>query len=124
MGKHSSLPSRVGPITRRATTQGNPTSATGAVPSSPSRAVQIAQGRTRPDVVPQRQNSFGRSYGSPSGTTSAIAKALHGASVRVFGVGWSPHLIGNGKSSGPIDEDQKAVNVIEESATRSDVVYG
>jgi len=24
----------------------------------------------------------------------------------------------------PIDEDQKAVNVIEESATRSDVVYG
>ncbi|KAH7409136.1 hypothetical protein BKA64DRAFT_388271 [Cadophora sp. MPI-SDFR-AT-0126] len=148
--KQSSLPSRVGPITRRATTQGNPTSATGAVPSSPSRAVQIAQGRTRPEVVPQRQNSFGRSYGSPSGTTSAIAKALHGASVRVFGVGWSPHLIGkgvsppqmytpfpvyptpqgavgligDGKSTGPIDEDQKAVNVIEESATRSDVVYG
>ncbi|CZT02480.1 hypothetical protein WAI453_002057 [Rhynchosporium graminicola] len=148
--KHSSLPARASPITRRATTQGNPASATGAVPSSPSRAVQIAQGRTRPEVVPQRQNSFGRSYGSPSGTTSAIAKALHGASVRVFGVGWSPHLIGKGvsppqmytpfpayptpqvvagligdsKSAGPIDEDQKAVNVIEESATRSDVVYG
>lgn len=135
-----------GRLPRRATTQGNPNSATGAVPASPSRAVQIAQGKPRQDVVPQRQNSIGKSYGSPS-TTSAIAKALHGASVRVFGVGWSPHLIGKGVSppqlyspfpayptpvgligdsrpAGPIDEDQKAVNYIEESATRSDVVYG
>jgi serine/threonine-protein kinase ULK/ATG1 len=139
---------RAGPMARRATTQGPPTSGTGAVPASPSRAVQIAQGRPRADVVPQRQNSFGRSYGSPS-TTSAIAKALQGASVRMFGVSWSPQLIGkgtgaspplyapfpayptphigllgDGRPSGPIDEDQKAVNVIEESATRSDVVYG
>ncbi|CZR58098.1 probable Serine/threonine-protein kinase ATG1 [Phialocephala subalpina] len=135
-----------GRLPRRATTQGNPNSATGAVPASPSRAIQIAQGKPRQDIVPQRQNSFGKSYGSPS-TTSAIAKALHGASVRVFGVGWSPHLIGKGVSppqlyspfpayptpvgligdsrpAGPIDEDQKAVNYIEESATRSDVVYG
>lgn len=140
------VPPRAGPLPRRATTQGGPTSTTGAVPSSPSKAIQMAQGKPRPDVVPQ--NSFGKSYGSPS-TTSAIAKALHGASVRVFGVGWSPHLIGKGVSppplyspfpayptsqntgllgdsrpSGPIDEDQKAVNTIEESATRSDVVYG
>jgi serine/threonine-protein kinase ULK/ATG1 len=141
---------RTGPMARRATTQGQPTSGTGAVPASPSRAVQIAQGRPRVDVVPQRQNSFGRSYGSPS-TTSAIAKALQGASVRMFGVSWSPQLIGkgtgcspplyapfpayptphgtvgllgDGRPSGPIDEDQKAVNIIEESATRSDVVYG
>jgi serine/threonine-protein kinase ULK/ATG1 len=136
-------------ITRRATTQGSPSSVTGAVPASPSRVVQIAQGRPRPDAVPQRSNSYGKSYGSPS-TTSAIAKALHGASVRVFGVGWNPALIGKGVSpppsyspfpvypipqgtvgllgdgrlSAPSDEDQKAVNVIEESATRSDVVYG
>jgi serine/threonine-protein kinase ULK/ATG1 len=140
--------SRTGQMARRATTQGNPASATGAVPASPSRAVQIAQGKPRPEVVQQRQNSFGKSYGSPS-TTSAIAKALHGASVRVFGVGWSPHLIGKGASppqlysafpayptphsigllgdgirTGPVDEDMKAVNIIEESATRSDVVYG
>ncbi|KAF4630328.1 hypothetical protein G7Y89_g7812 [Cudoniella acicularis] len=141
-------PRQSGPI-RRTTTQGAPTSPTGAVPSSPSRAVQIAQGKSRPETVPQGQTSFGKSYGSPS-TTSAIAKALHGASVRVFGVGWSPHLIGKGMSppqlyspfpayptphgtigllgdgrpSVPIDEDQKAVNIIEESATRSDVVYG
>ncbi|KAH6672867.1 hypothetical protein B0J14DRAFT_482596 [Halenospora varia] len=143
-----SVPNSRGGPTRRATTQGNPASPTGAVPSSPSRAVQIAQGKTRPETVPQNQNSLGK-FGSPS-ATSAIAKALHGASVRVFGVGWSPHLIGKGMSppqiyspfpayptpqgalgllgdgrpSAPIDEDQKAVNIIEECATRSDVVYG
>jgi serine/threonine-protein kinase ULK/ATG1 len=141
--------SRTGQIVRRATTQGPPASATGAVPPQTSRAMQVAQGKPRPDAVPQRQNSFKGSYGSPS-ATSAIAKALHGASVRVFGVGWSPHLIGKGASppqlysafpayptphaasgllgdgrpSGPMDEDQMAVNIIEESATRSDVVYG
>ena len=146
----NSLPTQTRQVTRRATTQGSPVSITGAVPASPSRVVQIAQGRSRTDAVPQRQNSYGKSYGSPSGTTSAIAKALHGASVRMFGVGWNPTLIGKGISpppsyspfpayptpqgtvgllgegrpSGPIDEDQKAVNVIEESATRSDVVYG
>lgn len=150
IGANQSLSPQTRQVTRRATTQGSPVSITGAVPASPSRVVQIAQGRSRPDAVPQRQNSYGKSYGSPSGTTSAIAKALHGASVRMFGVGWNPTLIGkgispppsyspfpayptpqgtvgllgDGRPSGPIDEDQKAVNVIEESATRSDVVYG
>jgi len=149
MGIKQPPPSNTGQIVRRATSQGAPASTTGAVPSSPSRAVQIAKGKPRQDAaVPQRQNSYGRSYGSPS-ATSAIAKAIHGASVRVFGVGWSPHLIGKGvsppqlyspfpayptpqtigllsdtKPSGPVDEDQRAVNMIEESATRSDVVYG
>ena len=150
IGANQSLPPQTRQVTRRATTQGSPVSATGAVPASPSRVVQIAQGRSRSDAVPQRPNSYGKSYGSPSGTTSAIAKALHGASVRMFGVGWNPTLIGkgispppsyspfpayptpqstvgllgDGRPSGPIDEDQKAVNIIEESATRSDVVYG
>ncbi|RDL41406.1 Pkinase-domain-containing protein [Venustampulla echinocandica] len=147
-GARQTATSKGGQIARRATTQGVPSSTTGAVPASPSRAVQIAQGKPRQEAVPRR-NSVGKSYGSPS-ATSAIAKALHGASVRVFGVGWSPHLIGKGMSppqlyspfpaypaphgtigllgdgrpSGPVDEDQKAVNIIEESATRSDVVYG
>jgi serine/threonine-protein kinase ULK2 len=138
-----------GQITRRATTQGQPVSATGAVPASPSRAVQIVQGKPRPEVVPQPQNSFGKSYGSPS-TTSAIAKAISGASLRMFGVAWTPPLsgkglsppqlyspfpayptpqgtvglLGDGKPTGPIDEDQKVVNIVEEAATRSDVVYG
>ena len=148
IGTKQAVPPRAAPPPRRATTQGGPTSTTGAVPSSPSKAIQVLQGKPRPEVVPGGGMSFGRSYGSPS-TTSAIAKALHGASVRVFGVGWSPHLIGkgasppqlynpfpayptnnaigligDGKPSGPVDEDQKAVNSIEDSATRSDVVYG
>ena len=139
-----------GQISRRATTQVPPASTTGAVPSSPSRAVQISQGRSRQDSAPQRQNSYGQSYGSSPSTTSAIAKALHGASVRMFGVGWSPALIGKGpsppqlfsalpnystapgavglisnlRSTGPLDEDQKTINIIEESASISDVVYG
>ncbi len=149
VGTNQSSSPQARQVTRRATTQGSPSSVTGAVPASPSRVVQIAQGRQRPEIVSQRSNSYGKSYGSPS-TTSAIAKALHGASVRVFGVGWNPALIGKGASppssyspfpayptpqgtvgllgdtrpSGPTDEDQKAVNIIEESATRSDVVYG
>lgn len=136
-------------FSRRNTTQGHPVSATGAVPAEASRAVQIAQGKTTRPNVPERAASGRGSYGSPS-ATSAIAKALHGASLRVFGHGWAPHLIGkgvsppqmyspfpayptpqgaigligDGRASAPIDEDQKAVNVIEESATRSDVVYG
>lgn len=143
-------PSSRAQIARRATTQGAPVSITGAVPASPSRVVKIAQGRTRQDSVPNRQNSIGKSYGISPSTTSSIANALHHASMRMFGVGWSPHLIGKGgspdqfysafpayptpqgvagliadsKPTGPLDEDQKAVNIIEESATRSDVVYG
>jgi len=142
-----SPPSRAGPIVRRATTQGAPTSATGAVPSQPSRAVQIAQGKQRPDH--QRQNSYERRYGpSPSSTTSAISKAIAGASLRLFGIGFTPTglkgqspplhnpfpvypaspgiagLIADGKIGTTLDEDAKAVHIIEESATRSDVVYG
>ena len=136
---------RAGQVTRRNTTQGHPASATGAVPASPSRAGQVARG-----TALHRQPSHS-SLGSSPSATSAIAKALHGASVRVFGVGWSPQLlgkgasppqlynpfpayptqgavglglIGDGRPSGPLDEDQKTVNAIEESATRSDVVYG
>jgi len=148
-GAQQQISPRSGPVvTRRNTTQGSPSSITGAVPASPSRVVQIARG-VRPDQTTQRQAPLGKLGSSPS-TTSAIAKALHGASVRVFGVGWSPHLIGKGVSppqlygpfptyptphgaigligdgrpSAPIDEDQRTVNIIEESATRSDVVYG
>lgn len=142
-------PSSRSGVHRRSTTQGNPLSTTGAVPAEPSSAVQIAQGRPRPADGPQRTPSFRNSFGSPS-ATSAIAKALHGASIRVFGHRFSPDLIGkgvsppqmyspfpvyptpsaavgllsDGRATGPQDEDQKAVTIIEESATRSDVVYG
>ncbi len=134
-------------MARRATTQGLPNSSTGAVPAHSSRAVQIVTGRN-PDHGPQRQNSTGRSYGSPS--TSTISKAIENASVRLFGVPFAPPhlfgkkesppqlysafpaypaphisgLLGDGRPSGPMDEDTRVANRIEEAATRSDVVYG
>ena len=140
-----------GAMVRRATTQGAPSSVTGAQTSA-SRAVQIASGR-RPDTLHQRQNSYERRYGPSAGSaTSAISKALNMASGRLFGVGFSPpvNLIRGGKSppmtyspfptypgaqsslvvvgdsKGPpaVDEDTRFVQNVEEIATRSDVVYG
>lgn len=139
-----------GAMVRRATTQGQPNSTTGAQ-VTPSRAMQLASGR-RPDQPHQRQNSYERRLREPTSATSAISKAINMASGRLFSMGFSPPLnIGRGspsppsyspfpaypinqgslltiedgsKSSAPMDEDSKAVYVIEESAHRSDVVYG
>jgi serine/threonine-protein kinase ULK/ATG1 len=138
-------------LARRATTQGVPASLTGAVPPSTSRAMQIAQGRQRSDGSHQRQSSWERRYGrSPSSVPSVISKAIQGASLRLFGIGVSPQmlgksqsppqlyspypayptspgtlgLIGEGKQNAPMDEDVRAAVIIEEAATRSDVVYG
>lgn len=91
---------------------------------------------------------------SPTSATSAISKALNMASGRLFGMGFSPPMaITKGGRSPPLaynpfpaypapqgslmiagdsgkthipadDEDAKSVQVIEECATRSDVVYG
>ncbi|OAX84987.1 ULK/ULK protein kinase [Emergomyces africanus] len=91
---------------------------------------------------------------SPTSATSAISKALNMASGRLFGVGFSPPLtvtkggrspplaynpfpayplshhgnlvvIGDGaRTQVALDEDSKTVQIIEECATRSDVVYG
>lgn len=138
-------------LTRRATVQG--TSTTGAQAAS-SRAMQVATGRSRADSTHHRQSSYERRYGqSPTSATSAISKALNMASGRLFGVGFSPPLtIGKGGRSPPlaynpfpayptaqatlmavgdgsktnaaVDEDTRTVQVIEECATRSDVVYG
>ncbi|KAJ4505966.1 Serine/threonine-protein kinase [Exophiala dermatitidis] len=146
------VPPKSGTMVRRATTQGPPGSATGAQTSA-SRAVQIASGR-RPDSLHNRQNSYERRYGpSPGSATSAISKALNMASGRLFGVGFSPpvNLMRGGKSP-PVayspfptypgaqsslvvvgdqgketvaaDEDTRYVQTVEETATRSDVVYG
>ena len=140
-----------GAMTRRATTQGtSPTS--GGAQTTPSRAVQIATNKPRPNHLHQRKSSYERRHGaSPGSTTSAISKALNMANFRLFGVGFSPPFVGKGgysppqaygafpaypitqgslimvgegpKSSVPPDEDFQAVQVIEEAATRSDVVY-
>lgn len=136
-----------GAMVRRATTQANPQSAKGAQVTS-TRALQIASGQ-RPDH--RRQLSHERRLRSASSTSSAISKAINMASGRLFNFSMSPPLgLGRGPSPPlynpfpaypatqgsllllcdgsmaptPVDEDSKAVQVIEESATRSDVVYG
>lgn len=137
-------------MVRRATTQGAPTSTPGAQ-VTPSRAMQLASGK-RPDQVHSRQNSHERRLRDPASATSAISKAINKASGRLFGMGFSPPLsmgrmglsppsyspfpaypvnqsnpltIEDGsKQQVPSDEDSKAVYMIEESAHRSNVVYG
>ncbi|ROW17583.1 hypothetical protein VPNG_00750 [Cytospora leucostoma] len=134
-----------GQMVRRITTQGAPDSLTGAVAPSPSRAMQIAQGRQRPNVH-ERQSSLSASPGS---TASFISKAIQDASLRLLGIKYPPGLgkgasppqlyspfpaypaptapvglIGDGKQSTPFDEDTRVAQCIEDYATRSDVVYG
>jgi serine/threonine-protein kinase ULK2 len=134
-----------GQMVRRTTTQGAPDSTTGAVAPSPSRAMQIAQGRQRPNAH-ERQSSLSASPGS---TTSFISKAIQDASLRLLGIKYPPGLgkgasppqlysafpayptpsapvglIGDGKQSTPYDEDSRVAQCIEDYATRSDVVYG
>ena len=139
-----------GALVRRATTQGAPASITGAQ-ASPSKAIQAA-GAKRPDHAHNRQASYERRFREGPSATSAISKAINMASGRLFNLGFSPPL-GSGRagqsppsynpfptypvSSGsilmlqdgskapvPLDEDTRAVQAIEESATRSNVVYG
>lgn len=139
-----------GVIVRRATTQGTLHSTTGTQVTT-SRAIQLASGK-RVDQIHHRQSSYERRLRDPTSATSAISKAINLASGRLFNIGFSPPLsiargapsppsynpfpayptnkgsmvmIGDGsKGSIPPDEDSRAVYVIEESATRSDVVYG
>ncbi|KAL6716452.1 Serine/threonine-protein kinase [Lecanora helva] len=139
-----------GAMVRRATTQVAPNS-TGGTQVAPSRAIQLASGR-RADQVHHRQNSYERRRRDSGSATSAISKAINMAGNRLFSMGFSPPLnLGLGgpsppsyspfpayptnqgnllmieaasKSPTPLNEDSKAVFVIEESAHRSDVVYG
>ncbi|KAI1355841.1 Serine/threonine-protein kinase ATG1 [Xylaria sp. FL0043] len=140
---------RSGQVIRRATQQGDPRSTTGAVPAQPSNALQIAQGRQRPDS--HHRGSYEKNLsGSPGSTTSVISKAIQDASLRLFGFKYPSHLLGkgaspphmyspfpsyptpntpmglitDGRSGGPIDEDLRVAQCIEDFATRSDVVWG
>ncbi|KAG2420885.1 hypothetical protein HFD88_000499 [Aspergillus terreus] len=144
---------QTGAISRRATVQGPQTTATSPLASN-TKAMQVVPGRSRADSTHARQSSYERRYGqSPTSATSAISKALNMASGRLFGMGFSPPMaitkggrspplaynpfpaypaaqptllpIGDGsKTNATLDEDAKTVQVIEECATRSDVVYG
>ena len=137
-------------MVRRATTQGSPTSTTGAQPSAHSTAMQIASGK-RTEPIHVRQPSFERRYApNPNFATSALQKVLSAANARLFGtsppftlglgkgqsppMGYAafpqypaplPPLLTDGRDSpGPMDEDARMCRAVEQAATRSDVVYG
>ena len=138
-----------GAMIRRATTQGQPTSVTGAQPSNSSRAVHVVTGRT--PAMHQRAGSFERRYApSPQSATNMLTKALNAANVRLFGAtGTSPPfgkassppagygafpvypapqptllLADNNDNKTPMDEDTKILRIMEEAAHRSDVIFG
>ncbi|OMP84078.1 Serine/threonine-protein kinase atg1 [Diplodia seriata] len=145
-------PTQQGAMVRRATTQGTPTSTTGAQ-NNTSRAIQIATGR-RPEPLHHRNSSYERRYAaSPGSATSAISKALNMASYRIFGTGASPPgrgpsppkgypqfpiyptataqsstiVVGDGgkpTSDKTRDKDTRVLDVVEELAQRSHVIYG
>jgi len=98
----------------------------------------------RPPEYVHPKGSYERKYGSSPGAAamSAIAKALEVTNLRLFGVSLSPQnhsppnmasgfpaypgpaslvMVGNGGNM--LEEDMVALNTIEESANRSDVVY-
>jgi serine/threonine-protein kinase ULK/ATG1 len=145
-----SAPQSHGAMIRRATTQGQPNSVTGAQPSSPSRGMQMMTGRAAPH---HRTGSFERRYvPSPQSATNMLTKALNAANVRIFGgaLGTSPPFgkggaspprgysayptyptsqgaltLGDGSDARtPLDEDTKIVRIVEEAGHRSDVVFG
>ncbi|KAG8525516.1 uncharacterized protein KY384_009160 [Bacidia gigantensis] len=140
-----------GAMIRRATQQGPPASTTGAQ-VTPSRALQVVSGK-RQDSTHHRRSSYERRLREPISATSAISKAITMASGRLFGLGYSPPFgagpgghsppsyapfpayptnqgsllmidDGSKKTPVPLDEDSKTVQVIEDNATRSDVVFG
>ncbi|WEW59532.1 Serine/threonine-protein kinase [Emydomyces testavorans] len=147
------LVKQAGTIVRRATTTATP-QLSSSPRDALSRAVTGAYNRPRTGSTHNRHNSYDRRYGpNPTSATSAISKALNKASGRLFGVNFSPPLAltragrsppisynafpayplaqsnlvvaGDGaKVQPPLDEDTKVLHIIEEIATRSDVVYG
>ncbi|KAI1432341.1 Serine/threonine-protein kinase ATG1 [Xylaria sp. CBS 124048] len=145
---HAESP-RSGPVVRRGTQQGDIRLATGGAPTQASNALQIAQGRQRSDNY-NRGSYEKNTSGSPSSTTSVISKAIQDASLRLFGFRYPSHMLGKGASpphmynpfptyptpstpmglitdgrqGGPLDEDLRVAQCIEDFATRSDVVWG
>ncbi|KAF4448147.1 hypothetical protein F53441_8405 [Fusarium austroafricanum] len=136
---------RSGPMVRRYTQQGAPTSTSGAIATPSSRNALVTQGRH------DRRSSYEKALSaSPGSASSAISKAIQDASLRLFGFkvpplrgtpkGPSPPLyqafpayptpqapiglLGDGKNTHGTDEDGRAAQAIEEFATRSDCVYG
>ncbi|RMZ73876.1 Serine threonine- kinase atg1 [Pyrenophora seminiperda CCB06] len=128
---------------RRSTTQGSPTSTTGAVPS---KAIQIQQ---KPTITHQRTGSYSRRQYRPSfeTATSALSKAMNMVNIRGLGLsppvmkGVSPPqgysafpayptaqssmlLVSDGGKTVSKDDDTMTVKRIEDLAQLSHVVYG
>ncbi|KAF2178502.1 Serine/threonine-protein kinase atg1 [Zopfia rhizophila CBS 207.26] len=134
---------RDGTMKRRATTQGSPTSTTGA--TVPSRAIQIQQ---KQGPMHQRNGSYERRYRpSLESATSALSKAMNMVNIRGLGLsppmikGLSPPqgysafpvyptaqssllLVGDGGKTTSRDEDSTVFKKVEELAQLSHVVYG
>lgn len=135
--------SRETAMKRRATTQGSPTSTTGA--TVPSRAIQIQQKQT---AVHQRTGSYERRY-RPSfeSATSALSKAMNMVNIRGLGLsppmmkGVSPPqgyagfpvyptaqssllMVGDNGRIADRSEDASILKRIEQLAQLSHVVYG
>ena len=145
---------RHGAMVRRATTQGSPTNVTGAqvapsramqltggkrpellqhhrqssyerklkdttsASSAISKAINMASGRlVNLGLSPPLGFGFGLGGPSPPSYNPYPAYPTHQGSMLLIGDG-------NKASSLPLDEDSKAVMIVEESATRSDVVFG
>lgn len=142
-----------GAMVRRLTQQGHPTSATGAVPAQPSRTMQVAQGAlARP--YGDRPSSLSASPGSATSfIAKAIHDASYRLlgvknAGALIGKGASPPqlynpfpsypssapgatgLLTDGRAEGAsaavagTDNDTRVAQIIEDFATRSDVVYG
>lgn len=141
MGNHGSR------IKRRSTTQGVPTSTTGATAPAPSQAIQIQR---QPAQMHQRAGSYERRRQyrpSFESATSALSKAMNMVNIRGLGMsppvskGLSPPqgysafpqypaaqssmmIVGDGGRASSRDEDSAVVKKIEELAQLSHVVYG
>lgn len=135
--------SRETAMKRRATTQGSPTSTTGA--TVPSRAIQIQQKQT---AVHHRTGSYERRYRPSFETaTSALSKAMNMVNIRGLGLspplmkGASPPqgyagfpvyptaqssllLVGDSGKIADKSEDVSIIKKIEQLAQLSHVVYG
>lgn len=135
-------------MARRATTQAVPSAGKTNQPSQTTRNMQLA---LRPENAHQRRASYDRRY-APSRTSaqSALAAALNMVNLRfvnnpfgpnigkqssppqsygpfpAFPSQPSPPLLLNDsrKDKPPVDEDHRILSIMEDSATRSDVVYG
>lgn len=136
-------------MTRRATSQGIPGSATGAQAPTPSTAMQIATGR-RVDTIHSRQASYERRFPpSQISATNMLSKAINMANARLWGTGASPPVhssvspprgyspfpayptpsmglaitSGREEDRGVQDEATRILRIVEDAATRSDTVY-